>query len=142
MKLGDVLKKERGRKRLSAAETASRLGISEDDYLLLEAGETPAEIWGPLLAQIAIQLQAPTARLLAESGRSADTSPGQAGELIRGHRERRGRSRQELAEALGIAVEEYASIEAGTSELERYGPLLLAFAKAIEPGAPSRCGRP
>ena len=89
MKLGDVLKKEREKKGLSVSEVASRLKISEEEYREIEAGETAAESWGPRLAQIAIKLETPTSRLLAESGRFADTQPGQAGGLIRGHRERR-----------------------------------------------------
>lgn len=132
MKLGDVLKKERKKKPLTATDTATRLGVTEDEYRDIEAGGSPAEEWGPLLAEIAIQLETPTSRLLAESGRAADTRPGQAGGLIRGHRERREKSPEELAEALGIPLERYQAIEAGTSPLEKYGPLLLAFAEAIE----------
>lgn len=134
MKLGDVLKKERKNKDLSISEVASKLGISEDDYQKMEAGESPAETWGPHLAQIAIKLETPTSRLLAESGRFEDTSPedGQAGKLIRQHRERRELSVEDVAEYVGITPEEYEKIEAGDSELETYGPLFLGFAEAIE----------
>lgn len=132
MKLGDVLKKEREKRQLSVEETASKLGISEDEYQQIEAGESPAEEWGPTLAQIAIKLETPTSRLLAESGRSEDCKEGQAGGLIKGHRERREKTAEQMAEELEMSLEDYSEIEAGKSPLEKYGPLFLAFAEAIE----------
>lgn len=132
MKLGDVLKKEREKRQLSVEETASKLGISEDEYQQIEGGQSPAEEWGPALAQIAINLETPTSRLLAESGRFEDCKQGQAGGLIKGHRERREKTPDELAEALEMPVEKYNEIEAGKSPLEKYGPLFLGFAEAIE----------
>ena len=132
MKLGDVLKKERERKKLSFEETASKLGLSEDEYREVEGGSSPAEKWGPLLAKIAIKLETPTSRLLADSGKSADTKEGQAAELIKKHRERRGKTADELAEGLEITKEEYQAIENGQSGIEKYGPLLLHFAELIE----------
>lgn len=132
MKLGDVLKKERERKKLSFSETASRLGISEEKYGEIEGGTSPAETWGPLLAKVAIKLETPTSRLLADSGKSADTKPGQAGELITRHRERRQKTVDQMAADLEISKEQYESIEAGKSEIEEYGPLLLHFAEVIE----------
>lgn len=132
MKLGDVLKKERERKKLSFEETAGKLGLSEDEYREIEGGGSPAEKWGPLLAKIAIKLETPTSRLLAESGKSADTKHGQAAELIRKHRERRGKTVDQMAEQLEISKEEYQQIEDGQSGIEKYGPLLLHFAELIE----------
>jgi len=134
VKLGDVLRKERTGRRIAVAEMAARLGLEVEEYERIEAGETAAEEWGPRLARIAIALETPTARLLAESGRHEDTrrAPGQAGALIRGHRERRGTSVEELAEAAGVPAEELRAIEAGQSELETWGPLLLGFAEQIE----------
>ncbi len=151
MKLGDVLKKERkGKglsvaKGLSAAEVAEKLGISEDEYRDIEAGESPAEFWGPHLAHIAIELEIPTSRLLAKSGRFADTQEGQAGSLIKGHRQEREKSVEEMVESLNshdemgsqegyqpITREEYEQTEAGESPVEKYGPLLLGFAEVIE----------
>lgn len=132
MKLGDVLKKERERKKLSSEETASRLGVSQEKYSEIEGGGSPAEKWGPLLAKIAIKLETPTSRLLAESGKSADTKAGQAGELITKHRERRQKTVDQMAEQLEISKEEYEQIEAGQSGIEEYGPLLLHFAEIIE----------
>ena len=132
MKLGDVLKKEREKKDLGTAEVAKKLGIEESKYQEMEAGESPAEEWGPRLAQIAIELETPTSRLLAESGRFEDTNHGQAGGLIKGHRERRDKSVEEMAEALEISEDEYEKIEAGESELETYGPLFLGFAEVID----------
>lgn len=132
MKLGDVLKKERERKKLSFEETASKLGLSEDEYREVEGGSSPAEKWGPLLAKIAIKLETPTSRLLADSGKSADTKEGQAAELIKKHRERRNKTVDELAEGIEVTKEEYQQIEAGQSGIEKYGPLLLHFAELIE----------
>lgn len=132
MKLGDVLKKEREHKGLSVEEVVEKLGIKKKQYEEMEAGESPAEEWGPHLAQIAIQLETPTSRLLAESGRFEDTEKGQAGKLIKGHRERKEKSVAEMAEALDISEDEYGEVEAGKSPIETYGPLLLGFAEAIE----------
>lgn len=132
MKLGDVLRKEREKRKLSVEEVAGKLRISADEWLAMEAGESPAEEWGPRLAAIAIELETPTSRLLADSGRFEDTREGQAGELIRKHRERREKSEGALAEALAIPEEEYREIEAGRSPLETYGPRFLGFAEAIE----------
>jgi len=132
VKLGDVLKKERERKKLSPEDTASRLSVSQEKYSELEGGGSPAEKWGPLLAKIAIKLETPTSRLLAESGKSADTKAGQAGELIRKHRERRQKTVDQMAEQLEISKEEYEQIEAGESGIEEYGPLLLHYAEIIE----------
>lgn len=132
VKLGDVLKKERERKKLSLEDMAGRLGVSSEKYGEMEAGNSPAERWGPLLALIAIKLETPTSRLLADSGRSADTKAGQAGELIRKHRERRQKTPDQLAEALEISKEEYEQIEGGQSPIEEYGPLLLHYAEVIE----------
>lgn len=132
MKLGDVLRKERERKKLTVEQAAAHLQLSVPDYLLLEAGESPAERWGPLLARIAIALEVPTSRLLAQSGKSADTRLGQAGPLIREHRERRHKTPEQLAAAIDCPLAEYLEIEAGASGIEVHGPQLLAFAELIE----------
>jgi transcriptional regulator with XRE-family HTH domain len=132
VKLGDVLKKERERKKLSFSDMASRLGISEENYGEIEGGSSAAEKWGPLLARVAIKLETPTSRLLADSGKSADTQAGQAGELIRKHRERRQKTVEQMAEQLEISKDEYEEIEAGRSGIEEFGPLLLHFAEVIE----------
>jgi transcriptional regulator with XRE-family HTH domain len=132
VKLGQVLMKERERKKLSPDDMAGKLGIAAEKYQEIEAGESPAETWGPRLALIAIKLETPTSRLLADSGRSADTRAGQAGELIRKHRERRGKTPEQMAEALEIPAEEYQQIEDGQSPVEEYGPLFLRFAETIE----------
>lgn len=132
MKLGDVLRKERERREIAPPEVAVALGISEEEYRELEEGESQAERWGPLLARIAIALQTPTARLLAESGRYADTRPGQAGTLIRRHREAREKTPEQMAEELGISVDEYRAVEEGRSPIETFGPRLLAFAETTD----------
>jgi transcriptional regulator with XRE-family HTH domain len=132
VKLGDVLKKERERKKFSVDDTAGKLNIPAERYSELEAGASPAEQWGPLLALIAIKLETPTSRLLADSGRSADTKQGQAGELIRKHREKRNKTVDQMAQELEIPKQEYEDIEAGKSGIEEYGPLLLHYAELIE----------
>jgi transcriptional regulator with XRE-family HTH domain len=132
MKLGQVMKKERERKKVSPADAASRLGIPEDRYAEIEEGSSPVEKWGPLLFQSAVKLETPTSRLLADSGKSKDCKPGQAGELIRKHRERRQITADQFAQQLGISREDLDEIEAGRSGIEEYGPILLGFAEIIE----------
>ncbi len=132
MKLGDVLRKEREKKKLTPEQVAEQMSVPPEKYATMEAGESPAETWGPRLALIAIELETPTSRLLAESGRAADCRPGQAGTLIRGHRERRAKAPEQMAQALEITPEEYLEIEEGKSPIEEQGPLLLRFAEIIE----------
>ena len=134
MKLGDVLKKERERKKLTIEDVAKRLAIPPDEYLQMEAGSSPIEEWGPRLALIAIKLQVPTSRLIAETGKSqqARQVEGQCGALIRSQREKRNLSPQEVAEKIGAQDSQVESIEIGASPLEQYAPLLLAFAEVID----------
>lgn len=134
MKLGDVLRKERERRALTVEEIARRLGIAVEQYEDMETGDSPAEKWGPCLALVAIQLQTPTARLIAETGKSAQAgqAEGQCGRLIATNREKRGISQQELSEKLGISAAELMSMEQGVTPLEIYAPILLSFAEAIE----------
>lgn len=134
MKLGDVLKKERERKKLTVEDVSARLAIPLEEYLEMEAGNSPAEEWGPRLALIAIKLETPTSRLIAETGKSAQAkqTEGQCGRLIRSHRERRGVALKDLAEKLEISTTEMESIEDGKSPLETFAPLLLAFAETID----------
>ena len=132
MKQGDVLKKERERKKISIESAAEKLGVTPEQYRDIEAGNSPAEDLGTLLAKIAIKLETPTSRLLAESGKAADTKAGQAGELIRRHRERRGKTPEQMAELLEIAPEEYQKIESGQSGIEEWGPFFLRFAEMID----------
>jgi transcriptional regulator with XRE-family HTH domain len=134
MKLGDVLKKERERKKLTIEAVVNRMGISLDQYQEMEAGDSQAEEWGPRLSSIAIALQTPTSRLIAETGKSAQARlvEGQCGRLIGLYREKRGFSRKELADKLGIPVTDLESIENGGTSLEIYAPLLLSFAEIID----------
>lgn len=134
MKLGDVLKKERERKKFTVEDVAQRLGIATEQYLEVEAGNSPAEKWGPRLALIAIKLETPTSRLIADTGKSKDAKQveGQCGSLIRKHREKRERSIQELAEKIEVSAAEMESIESGKSPLEFFAPLLLGFAETID----------
>lgn len=133
MKLGDVLRKERERKKLALEDVARRLGLPVDEYSKMEAGESPVEEWGPRLARLAIKLSTPTSRLISETGKVAQArrENGQCGRLIRSHREKQKLSPQELANKLEVPVEELLSIEDGKSPLETYAPLLLRFAEII-----------
>ena len=125
--------KERERKKLSIEDIVRQAGHPGREVPGDRGrANSPAETWGPLLAKIAIKLETPTSRLLADSGKSADTQAGQAGELIRKHRERRGKTPEQMAEPLEISLEEYGQIEAGQSDIEEYGPLFLRFAEMIE----------
>jgi transcriptional regulator with XRE-family HTH domain len=132
MKLGELMRKERERRGFSLEEVATHLGMTPEEYRGLEWGGSPAERWGPLLARIAIRLEVPTSRLIAGSGRSDDARRGAAGGLIRGHRERRGLTAQEVGEAIECPLDEYLEIEAGSSPIEVYGPLVLRFAEFIQ----------
>src|SRR5262245_53421712 len=134
MKLGDVLKKERSRKKITEDDMSTNLTISPEAYRDLEGGESPIEEWGPKLAQIAIKLSTPTSRLISETGKSAQANQtdGQCGQLITKHRENRELSREALAEKLNWTTEELALVEEGKSPLEQYAPLLLRFAEVID----------
>ena len=92
MKLGDVLKKERERKKLTPQDVASKIGIDLDRRPEIEHGDSPAEEYAPRLALIAIKLKTLTSRLLAESGKAAHTRQveGQCSQLIERHRNKQG----------------------------------------------------
>lgn len=134
MKLGDVLRKERSRKKMTEDDMSANLALSAEAYRELEGGESPIEEWGPKLALIAIKLSTPTSRLISETGKSAQAkqTDGQCGRLITKHRENRELSCEELAAKLSWATEELALVEDGKSPLEEYAPLLLRFAEAID----------
>lgn len=132
MKLGQVLRKERQKRDLTPLEVAERLGLGLEEYAALEDGATAAETWGPYLAEIAIELATPTARLVAESGRARDARPGEIGARIRAAREGRGRTPVDLAKALGLAEDAYQAIEAGATPVETWAPILLRFAETVE----------
>jgi transcriptional regulator with XRE-family HTH domain len=133
MKLGDVIKKERTRRKLSVTDVASLMEVSEEEFLLIEAGESPAEEWGPKLAQIAIKLETPTSRLISETGKAANAvrESDQVATLIKRHRESKNFTQQELAQKLSLSLEEIITIESGKTPLERYAPLLLRFAEIV-----------
>jgi transcriptional regulator with XRE-family HTH domain len=134
MKLGEILKKERERKKITIDDVAGRLGIGADEYREMEGGNTAAEEWGPRLALTGIKLQVPTSRLISETGKSkqARRAGGQCGKLIRAQREKRDITIQELADKIEVPLSQMASIEDGGSLLEHYAPLLLAFAEVID----------
>ena len=134
MKVGEVIRKERERKRLDSEKVANQLGLSVDEYQALEAGGSPVEEWGPKLAQIAIKLSTPTSRLISETGKSTEAklTNGQCGQLIAKHREHRNLSQEQLGSLLSWPADEVVSIEKGESPLETYAPMLLRFAEVID----------
>jgi transcriptional regulator with XRE-family HTH domain len=134
MKLGDVLRKERERKKITAGDAAMKMGLPIEDYEKLEGGASPIEEWGPRLAQLAINLSTPTSRLISETGKSshARRRDGQCGQLVRTHRMRRHLSHEDLAKLLNWPADQVASIESGESPLELYAPLLLQFAELVD----------
>ncbi|HZS44121.1 MAG TPA: helix-turn-helix transcriptional regulator [Blastocatellia bacterium] len=134
MKLGDVLRKERERRKLTEDKVAAELGLTVEAYNELENGSSPVEEWGLKLAQIAIKLFAPTSRLISETGRSKDAKQelGQCGKLIKAHREKRQLTEDALAALLEMPIEELSTIESGNSPLEFYAPMLLRFSELIE----------
>ena len=139
MKLGSVIKKEREGKsglnryhQLAIEDVAHKLGVSAAERQAIETGDSPVEKWFPILCDLAVKLKVPTSRLLAKSGKSKDTKPGQAARLIRERREERGKTVEEMATLMGMSVEEYLPIEKGASPIEKVGPLMLGFAELIE----------
>ena len=134
MKLGDVLRKERERKRLSAEDIAAKLGLPVGAYLELESGTPLFEDWAPRLPELAMKLLTPTSRLISETGKvgEAGQAEGQLGRLVKANRERCALSREELARQLGWSPEQLALVESGEGPLERYAPLLLRFAELID----------
>jgi transcriptional regulator with XRE-family HTH domain len=132
MKFGDVLRKEREKAKLSVEDMAAKMKIPKEEYEKMEAGESLAERWAPTLALIAIKLEYPTSRFVAESGKFADAKPGQLGSRVRARREEQKKTAPEMAKAVELSEQEYAEVEAGKSLLEHLAPLFLAFAEAID----------
>lgn len=131
MKQGEVLMKERERKKISLEDLAGKLDLPVEKYRDIEAGNSAAERWGPTIRDLAVALEVPTSRMFAPSGKWSDTRPGQAGELIRKHRETKGLSAEAVAAKIGVTPEEYQQIESGGSEIEEWGPFFLRFAAEV-----------
>ncbi|HWN42766.1 MAG TPA: helix-turn-helix transcriptional regulator [Thermoanaerobaculia bacterium] len=131
MKQGEVLMKEREKKKLSLEDLAEKMGMPVERYREIEAGDSPAEKWGPTIRDLAVALEVPTSRMFATTGKVADTKHGQAAELIRKHREAKGLSVEAMAEKAGLSVEEYQEIESGSSGIEEWGPFFLRFAAEV-----------
>jgi DNA-binding XRE family transcriptional regulator len=132
VKLGDVLRKERQLRGITPAEAASRIGISQEEYVKLENGNSSAEKWGPLLAKIAIKLNTPTSRLISETGRSDAAKQGECGRLIQRCREMRQKSAAELAESIELPEASFEEVERCESPIEEIGPLLLRFSEMVD----------
>ena len=137
MKQGEVLMKERERKKISLEDLAEKLAMPAERYREVEAGNSPAEKWGPVIRELAVALEIPTSRMFAPSGKVADTRRGQAGELIRKHREAKGLSVEAVADKVGISADEYREIESGSSDIEEWGPFFMRFAaEVLDPSFP------
>lgn len=134
MTLGDVLRKERERRKLSVDEVASSISLTAAEYEKLESGEAEIEEWGPRLGQIAIHLKTPTSSLIGATGQTgrAEQEKGACGHLIKASREKAGLSEEELARLLGIKSAEMTLIESEKSPIETYGPILLQFAEIVD----------
>ena len=68
MKLGDVLRKERETKGLTAEEISKRLGVPPDEYKAIEAGDSPLEKYGALVLQFAQAIDQPVSNLYDPCG--------------------------------------------------------------------------
>jgi len=137
MKQGEVLMKEREKKKISLEDLAGKLAMPAERYREIEAGDSPAEKWGPVIRELAVTLKVPTSRMFAPSGKVADTRRSQAGELIRKHREASGLSAEAVAEKVGISADEYREIESGSSDIEEWGPFFMRFAaEVLDPSFP------
>ena len=137
VKQGEVLMKEREKKKIPLEELAAKMGVPEEKYREVEAGNSDAEKWGPRIRDLAVALAVPTSRMFATTGKWSDTKPGQAAELIRGHRETKGLTPEVMAEKMNISVDEYKEIESGTSGIEEWGPFFMRFAaEVIDPHFP------
>lgn len=134
MRLGDVLRKERERKRLSLGELAGAIDLSQEVYAALEGGEPTFEEWAPKLGLCAMALQIPTSRLISSSGKARDAGRqrGQTGRLIMQRRVELGIVEDNLAAAMAISTAQLSVVESGESPLEQYGILLLRYAEVIE----------
>jgi transcriptional regulator with XRE-family HTH domain len=134
MTLGDVLRKERERRKLSVDQVASGIGLSAAEYEKLESGRSEIEEWGPRVGRIAIHLKTPTSRLIGGAGQigreGQEESP--CGHLIKASRKKAGLSEEELAKLLEIQPAEMNLIESGESPVETYGPILLRFARIVD----------
>lgn len=68
MKLGDVLKKEREKKKLSLEAVAERLKISPEAWELIESGESPLEDYAAQLQQFSKVVNQPINELFYPCG--------------------------------------------------------------------------
>ena len=132
MTLAALSAAERKKFGLGVDELARRIGASEADVRELEAGAEAAESWGAALAEIAVALGVPMSRFVAETGRAADYQAGSCGRLTRSRREERGLSIDQLAASSGVSREMLSALESGTSPAERWLPILLGVAQALD----------
>jgi transcriptional regulator with XRE-family HTH domain len=134
MRLGDILRKERERKRLSVDQMAAGLALDPAEYVTLEAGTPLFEEWAPKLGLCAMALKTPTSRLISPSGKASDAGreKGQTGRLIRMRREQTGVTEENLAAAMALSIAQLRAVESGDSPLEQFGRLLLRYAELVD----------
>lgn len=135
MKFSEVIKKEREKRDISPESAAEGMGISLEEYLAFENDkDQAAEEWANNLVDVAIELEVPTSRLLANTGKSKDIEEGECGKQIRYQRENSHKKKTitDIINRLEMTEAEYAEIEGCRSPIEKYGPLYLAFAELVD----------
>ena len=134
MTIGEVLRTARTRRAIPAAEMASRVGLTLEEYAPLEADATSLERSAMTLADLAVHLKIPLSRLVSPTGRAdgAAQTAGQCGRLVQARRETLGLDLDQLAALVGTTVTALREIESGASAVERDGPTLLRCAEAVE----------
>ena len=68
MKLGEVLKKEREKKKISVEAIAQRLQIPPREWEVIESGDSPLENYAALLQQFAKMIDQPVNELFYPCG--------------------------------------------------------------------------
>jgi transcriptional regulator with XRE-family HTH domain len=135
MRLATLIAQERKRAGLSVDALAARAGVMPADVQALEGGAPQAETWGARFADLAIALEVPISRLIAESGRAADHRPGDCGRLVAAWRAKKARALDETAAAAGMTTGDLRALESGLDEArgaDRWMPVLLAVAQAVD----------
>ena len=142
--LGSLLREARKeRTEKTPEDIAKELGISLEEYTAIEKGESELEKWGRILKWLAIKLETPTSRFIARTGKAAQAGEEKVATLLKEHRETRKYSPfdrcekgpytpEEMADMLGISLDDYLLIEKGESPLEKFGGLMLHAAELVD----------
>ena len=116
----------------------------DDEYLKFEAGRSSAERWAKVLAAAALETGVPASRLVSPTGQFDGIDPAMrrvaqlqhsVGTFISSAREATGMSRAQLIEAMpdaNIDATILAAVEDGNSQLEVWGPRLLAISDMLQ----------